>query len=275
MGLDKRTKSCFLLISTTLLWVWQSVQPTFDKILPFLDISDDGLHLKTAASFRLHEILDSTSIIISLSEIIAMCVGVATMVSLYSLFWVCTEGSAQFWQSLAFILLATLTSVGYGMHAVCVIAQLHISQDNPLYALLDFMHERWSHNMFQIGMFGLFLLVVWSEKPRSLKTTTVRVKSLSTAFSMIPCNCCTVLQSLLAIVTGLFMSVFANSTKTGNVALVFYLSICFSIYLFMKTRNYEFNKVLLLFGQYQILEFYLTVSMYGLPTLFIHAWFFM
>lgn len=118
MALEKRT-GC-LLASTILLWVWQSVQPTFDKFLPFVDISDNGVHLKTAASFSHNEILDSTSIIISVSEIIAMCVGVATMMSLYSLSWVCSEGNAKFWQNLAFILLATLALVGYGIDAHCV-----------------------------------------------------------------------------------------------------------------------------------------------------------
>ena len=273
MGLN--TKTGYLLASTTLLWIWQSAQPTFDKVLPFLDISENGFQLKSAASFKDNEILDSTSIFISVSEIIAVYVGVATMVSLYSLFWVCSEGNAKFWQNLAFILLATLASVGYGMHAVCVIAQLHISQDNPLYALLDFVHERWSHNMFQFGMFSLFLLVVWSEKPRSVKTTTVRLKSLSTALSVLSCNCYSVLYSVGTATTALFMSIFSNRTQTGNIALAFYISIFVSIYLFMRLLKYDFYKMLVLFGQYPMLEFYVAVAMYGLPMLYIHAWFFM
>ena len=270
MALEKRTG--YLLASTILLWVWQSVQPTFDELLPFLDISDNGVHLKSAFSFRHNEILDSTSIIISISEIIAMCVGVATMISFYSLFWVCSEGSAKFWQNLTFILLATLTSVGYGMHAACVIAQLHISQDNPLYALLDFMHERWSHSMFQSGMFGLFLLVVWAEKPQNVKSTTVRLKSFSTAMS---CSCTMVLQFVGSIAVGLFTSIFSNCTETGNIALVFYISIFVSVYLLLRILNYDIYKVLLLFGQYPMLAFYFSVAVCGLPTLFIHAWFFM
>lgn len=275
MGLNKCTKTVYLVASTTLLWIWQSAQPTFDKVLPFLDISENGFRLKTAASFKDNEILDSTLIIISVSEIIAMCVGVATMVSLYSLFWVCSEGNPKFWQSLAFIFLATLTSVGYGIHTVCVIVQLHISQDNPLYALLDFMHERLSHNMFQFGMFSLFLLVVWSEKPRSVKTTTICLKSLSTALSVLSCNCYSVLYSVGTATTALFMSIFSNRTETGNIALAFYISIFVSVYLFMKLLKYDMYKVLLIFGQYPILEFYVAVAMYGLPMLFIHSWFFM
>lgn len=274
--MDKRTENTYqLLASTTFLWIWQSVQATFDNALPFLDISEDGFQLKAAGSLRQNEILDSASIIIPVSEIIAMCVGVGTMASLYSLYWVCSEGRARFWQNLAFILLATVSSLGYGIHGMCVIAQQHISQDNSLYALLDFMHERCSHNMFQFGMFSLFLLVVWAQKPRSVKTTIVRYKSIASAVTTMPCSCRGALCSVGAVAVGLFMSVFSNITETGNIALAFYLSIFVSVYLFMKLRNYDFDRMLVMLGQYPLLEYHLTVSMYGLPALFIHYWFFM
>ena len=272
-----REKVGYLLTSTNLLWMWQSAQPVLDEFLPFLDISEDGFQLKPAASLliRQNEIADSnSSILISVSEIIAMYVGVATVVSLYYLFWLCTEGRAKFWQNVAFILLASLASAGYGLHAVCVIAQLHISRDNPLYTLLNFMHERWSHNMFQFGMFGLFLLVVWSEKPRRMKTVTKRFHSVSSALSWFPCNCSAVLYSMGGIAIGLFMSIFSNHTDTWYIALTFYISIYASIYLFMKLLKYGERELFLLFCEYHMLGFYVTVATSGLPALFIHAWFF-
>ena len=274
-GIDKSTKISYFLATTKLLWMWQSAQPTLDNVLPFLEISINGLQLRPAASIKENEKLDSSSIFISVSEILAMCVGVATMVSLYSLYWVCTEGRAKFWQNLAFILLATLASVGYGMHAVCVIAQLQISRDNPLYALLDFMHERWSHNMFQFGMFSLFLLVVWSEKQHSGKT--VRLKSITSVWwnATSSWSLSSVLPWLGTVITGVFMSIFSNRTETGHIALAFYISIAVSIYLFMRLLKYDVFRMMLMFGQYPMLTFYLSVSMYGVPTLFIHYWFFM
>lgn len=275
MGLDKGTKVGYLLATTTLLWMWQSAQPTLDNYLPFLDISRNELQLRAAASIKEDEKLDSTSILISVSEIIAMCVGVATMVSLYSLYWVCTEGRAKFWQNLAFIFLATLASIGYGIHAVCVIAQLQISQDNPLYALLDFMHERWSHNMFQFGMFSLFLLLVWSEKQHNVKTKTIRIKSVTSAWNATSRSLMSTLYSIGTTTTGLFMSVFSNRTETWYIALAFYVSIGASVYLFMRLLNYDLFKLLLLLGQYPILQFYFTVALNGVPILFIHSWFFM
>ena len=277
MALNRDQKcrtTAYLSATTTLLWMWQSAQPTFDNALPFLDISENGFQLR--GPIQENEKLDSSSIVISVSEVIAMYVGVATMVSLYSLYWVCSDGNATFWQNMMFIFLATLASLGYGMHAVCVIAQLQISKDNPLYALLDFVHERWSHNMFQFGMFGLFLLLVWVEKPLvKFSATIVRLK----AYKITPVPNVPLLHSLWKwfgpITTGLFVSIFSNRTETGYIALAFYVSIIVSFLLFAIQLNYKYYNIPLLLNQYTLLEFYLAVVTYGLPTIFIHSWFFM
>ena len=120
-----------------------------------------------------------------------------------------------------------------------------------------------------------YIRVVWAEKPRSVKSTTIRLKSFSTAMSVVSCSCAMVLRSVGSIAVGLFMSIFSNVTETRNIALVFYIIIFVFVYLLLRILNYDVHKVLLLFGQFPMLEFYFSVAVCGLPTLFIHAWFFM
>lgn len=130
--MERSSKIALLLVSTMLFWMWQSSQTVFDKDLPFLDISNGGFYSFREA-IKENKQLNSSSIIISVSEIVALYVGVATMASLYGLYSVCSDGKATFWQTLAFTGLVSITSAGYGMHVVCVVAQLQMSPNNPLF----------------------------------------------------------------------------------------------------------------------------------------------
>lgn len=269
--MERRSKVALLLASTALLWIWQSSQPVWDKSLPFLDISDGGFRLRGAV--KESEQLNNPSIIISVSEIIALYVGVATMASIYGLYLACSDCKATVWQNMAFTVLAAITSLGYGMHAVCVIAQ-----DNPLHSLLDFVHERWSHNMFQFGMYSLLLLIIWVEKPHfKLSSAQIRTK----AYTVKPPKESLTLTRLWMkwvgpVVVGLFSAIFSNRTETSGIALAFYVSVVASLILFMKHHKVAASTdMLVLFSQYTALGFFVSAISYGIPALFIHAQFFM
>ena len=168
----ERTSGIALMLAITMLfWIWQSSQTVFDEALPFLDISNGGFYSYREA-VKENQQLNSSSIIISVSEMVALCLGVATMASMYVLYLVYSNGEAPCLQNLMFTGLVSITSAGYGMHIVCVTAQLQMSKNNQLDSLLDFVHERWSHNMFQFGIFGLLLLVIWTERPTPLNAST-------------------------------------------------------------------------------------------------------
>ena len=211
----------------------------------------------------------SGTILVSVSEIIALYLGVATMASVYSLYWVCSDGKATFWQNMAFSVLASLTSSGYGMHAACVVAQLQMAPDNPLYSLLDFVHERWSHYMFQCGIFSLLLLIVWTERADPSLSTSQDHREES---KKLPLLVGVWLKWLGPILVGLFTAIFSNRTETGGICLTFYVSVIVSCFLF--NRYYSFNFLDVLFGKskYVALSFFVTASLYGVPTVFIHSW---
>ena len=273
--MERMSRIALLLAITMLFWVWQSSQTVFDKALPFLDISNGGFYSFREA-VKENQQLNSSSIIISVSEIVALYLGVATMASLYGLYSVCSDGQATFWQNLTFTGLVSITSAGYGMHVVCVIAQLQLSLNNQLYSLLDFVHERWSHNMFQFGIFGLLLLVIWAERPEFLplkaspncnRTDTIIKSKEPSALARLW------LKGLGPVIAGLFTAVFANRTETNGAVLTFYISVLATFAYFVNHHKCSANvNVVSLVNQYVTLGFFVTATLVGLPTLLIHGW---
>ena len=252
----------FLLASTLLFWMWQSVIPVFDKRLPFLNAHDGVIHLSSAKEV---ESAARGGIVISLSEVVALYVGVATIVSAYGLFWASSDGKASFWQTLTFIVSATWTSLGNGMHTVCVIAQYQISRDNPLYLLLDFVHERWSHYMFQSGMFCILIVIMWVERPHLPPTNSTNQIRAASWLSKVW------LSFLGPLLTALFTAVFSNRTETGSIATGFYISVilsCFVVYV----KHYSSISIWdIVFGEkFLTVRYFIIVAVLGLPTLLIH-----
>lgn len=319
--MERSSEIALLLAITMLFWIWQSLQTVFDESLPFLDISNGGFYSFRDAVTE-NQQLNSSSVIISVSEIVALCLGVATMASLYVLYLACSDDKATCLQNLMFTGLVSITSAGYGMHVVCVIVQLQLSKNNQLESLLDFVHERWSHNMFQFGIFSLLLLVIWAEKPESvpqqaststrqeelkfhrnlstkskltLASTSTRqerpgfpslnpnTKSIPTLLASPSINCNTShtvikskelsaltrlwLKRLGPVIAGLFTAIFANRTGTGGAVLAFYISIL--VYNHKYTVAYDNVSYI---NQYVVLEFFVTTTLVGLPTLFVHGW---
>lgn len=299
--MERSSQVAFLLATTAIFWMWQTSQPVFDKSLPFLNISNGEFHFREAV--KADEKVNSDAIIVSVSELIAVFVGVATVASVYSLYSVCSDGQATFWQNMAFIILASLTSSGYGMHSACVIAQLQMTRDSELYSLLDFLHERLSHNMFQFGIFSLLILIVWVERPYYRITCTKssgNENSLASRPAGVARNqriaqtqyTCTGIAKTVKtmedmgglkrlwlkwfgpLTMGLFTAISSNRTETGGVALTFYISIIVSFILFIKyhmTLYQHSPEMSQFFDEYIVLNFFVTSAIVGLPTLFIYA----
>ena len=174
--------------------------------------------------------------------------------------------------------LVSITSAGYGMHAVCVIAQLQMSKNNQLDSLLDFVHERWSHNMFQFGIFGLLLLVIWAEKPEilPLNASTDCNRPCTRIKSEEPSVLTRVwLKWLGPLIAGLFTAIFANRTGTSSAVLAFYVSVLAIFGYFVNRHKYlpaNVDIVLFVYQYYVTLGFFFTAISVGLPTLLIYGW---
>jgi hypothetical protein len=149
MTSQHRTKTCLLLLSFTFFWIWQIVQPVLDEHLPSIII---GPH---------------TNLTLPLSEVISQYLGAATLLSGYALYFTVSYGQLSFGMNSAFMLPAFMIVSGHGMHVACVTIQVQMTKQDPLYALVYFLHEHWSHNTFLMGFYGLVLLLIWAERQGS------------------------------------------------------------------------------------------------------------
>lgn len=140
------TKVCLLLSSFATFWIWQIVQPVFDEHLPSITISPH------------------TNLTLPLSEVISQYLGAGTLLSGYALYSTVNYGQLSFGMNTAFMLPAFMVASGHGVHVACVTVQIQMTKQDPLYALVYFLHEHWSHNTFLMGFYGLVLLLIWAER---------------------------------------------------------------------------------------------------------------
>ena len=141
-----RTKVCILLSSFTFFWIWQIVQPVLDKCLPSISI---GPH---------------TNLTLPVSEVISQYLGIGTLLSGYALYSAVNYGQVSFGMNTAFMLPAFMIASGHGVHVACVTIQIQMTKQDPLHALVYFLHEHWSHNTFLIGFYSLVFLLIWAER---------------------------------------------------------------------------------------------------------------
>ena len=111
---------------------------------------------------------------VPLSEVAVILLGLTLIALLYILLDV-VFGSHQnigLGTQLVFLLLAGLLMAGLGTHATSVIIRAQLSKNDAVYSLVaDCLHGTWGHNMFQIGYYGLLLLLVWTEASRACTST--------------------------------------------------------------------------------------------------------
>ena len=136
-----------LLISIEILWIVLTSLPQIDNQLP-------------------------TIFSVPLSEIIAVLMGLIMVVCFYALLAVTSGGHSEIGvrTNATFLFLASLVTVGLGIHMSSVVIQNQLSKrDDKLYSLVvDYLHRLWSHNMFQLGYYGILLLLIWSEANRAV-----------------------------------------------------------------------------------------------------------
>ena len=143
--MDRFTKVSLLLISTCLLWLWLGFQPVLDGALPNVSIGHKEL-------------------VIPISEVFAQCLCIFTVILAYCLYSACAEQRLSLVGNLAFLLFALVVASGNGIHVASVIIQRQLTPEDAINSLVDFLHERWSHNTFLFGFYAILLVTVWAEK---------------------------------------------------------------------------------------------------------------
>ena len=97
-----------------------------------------------------------------------MALGILIALCCYILYWVVASlKSISLLDNVLFLSCACIFNSGMGLHTGCVVMETNI-QDlrigiDSLSALVNFMHEYWSHNTLLFGLFGMLLLIVWKE----------------------------------------------------------------------------------------------------------------
>ena len=210
-----------LLVSVNVLWITATSLPNLDSYLPKL-------------------------LSVPLSEVLALFLGLVIIACIYALLSVTLGGHKNigFYTNLVFLFLAGLLTTGLGIHATSVIIRDQLSQEDVVYSLvMDYLHRAWSHNMFQVGYYGLFLLLLLSEveasksdlhrKPiskekieqnNSFRSSNVHfdsVESVALVSSDPPAILYSVATWVWSGLMGIFYAVFAVLTQTIPVTLLF------------------------------------------------------
>ena len=140
-----------LLLSVLMLWEVLTYAPLFDSTFPLIHIS--SLH---------------PDVFVPVLEFVIMALGILLILAGYYLFMVAAKHSMSLLDNLLFLICAGMFISGNGLHMGCIITEtnirnLELNSVDALLALVHFMHEYWSHNSMQVGLFGMLLLAAWKE----------------------------------------------------------------------------------------------------------------
>lgn len=200
------SKSPILFVSTLSLWMLQLSMPLFDNFLPHLSLTRN-----------------SVEIAIPLNQILNIIVGGICFVSAYCLLASRSGGRLSLAENLLYLTTGFMITTGHGIHTVCVIVGAKISHLPEVDALVDFLHEVVSHNMFVGGFFSLMVLVVAVEKTQFLDMQANKPKNGNVPNGKVDSNTRRILlQWFFPSIVGAYFSIFSTTTGTEAVTVLFY-----------------------------------------------------
>lgn len=224
LRMDRFTKTSLLLMSTVIFWIWQTASPSFDTTLPSIDIGRNGLSIPVA-------------------EIMCQYVGIPMAGFAYSLYSVVSNGNTSFTINLLFAVLLYIVACASGIHLACVILQNNMTKEDPIWPLVDFVHEIWSHNHFQFAIFALFIFVMWIEKSctfenfRKAKVASSKSQGRAQKQSIAKWLFVAWMKWLWPVTMGLYFSIFAARTETKPITFLFY--VCILVLAFIVYNNFS------------------------------------
>lgn len=119
---------------------------------------------------------------------------------------------------ITFLVFAYLIVMGHGIHLACVVIEDASEQVHQSWQpLVHFLHERVSHNVFQLGFYGMMALLSWEELSAA-KSKTSKNADTNGAATITTCSG----RLLGCALLGAFFSIFAAETSTQVVTVSFY-----------------------------------------------------
>ena len=145
-----------------------------------------------------------------------------------------------FCTTITFLVFSSSWTLGLGMHTAAVIIGNQLSPDDTLYPLVnDYLHRFWSHHIYELGFFGLLLLLVWTEANSYDPEARNVARSSSSMSSNKPPptlhNICKLLEYLWSVVLGFSYAIVARATQTVALTSAFYLAVI-SIHVYVRLR---------------------------------------
>ena len=240
------------------LWIMYTAAPVFDSILPTATLEGT-----------------KDAVQIPVSQIINQLVGLATYLSSFA--WLHSVWNGQWYVALPFLCFGYFIWTGHGVHFACVVAENSDQiKSHPVFGLIDFLHERVSHNMFVGGFYGMVMVILYAEMSlavnwlKNRKQQKAHRSSLLTAMGVMYRL---FIDLLLPVVMGMYFSVFASRTGTVYVTWLFY---CGMVIVFLlgccRISQYGgvswFNVLSGHFKQLWTLSTFMKVSIVGMFVLF-------
>lgn len=156
------SKSPLLFVCTLSLWMVQLSMPVFEKSLPSLSFTRNSVEFT-----------------IPLTQILNFFVGGVCFILAYCLLASRSGGRLSLAENLLYLTTGFMITTGHGIHTVCVLLGARISHLPEVDALVDFLHEVVSHNMFVGSFFLLMVQVMAVEKAQFLYMLDLEKKAVA------------------------------------------------------------------------------------------------
>ena len=187
-----------LLISTYAFWAAQLVGPVLNHYLPALYVTEYAYP-------------------VSVGNILTPVFGFLSLLSVCCLYKTTTPIQNSRCREVTFLVFLYLTVGGHAAHLVCVVIEDAGAHVHPLVFVL---HERVSHNIFQLGFYGMMALLLWREVGVAASNERPRQRcgaGTSATFAAL------IGRLAGCILLGAFFSIFAVETATQVVTMAFYV----------------------------------------------------
>ena len=213
--MEKRDRTLLFLFATMSLWILHTAAPVLDGHFPILYLQ--GVRGEVQ---------------IPLEQALNQIVGVATSLSAFAWLHSVVDGRRwPQWTAIPFLFFTYFVWTGHGIHTACVIAERLQSKEEepffPVFNLLDFLHEKVSHNMFVGGYCGMlmtimcvevFLAVQWLKAQKQGEKRNRRWLQSHLVYTMF-------FEWLWPLIIGLYLSIFASKTGTMVATSFFYFCV--------------------------------------------------
>ena len=207
------------------------------------------------------------------SQLLVLFIALSNIIFFYFLYSSVVKGTLQLVHSVAFLISSFLMVSGVSMHSVVVIVENGITQSDPIFPLVDVLHEYVSHSTTMTGFYAMMSIIIWGEY-RSLMNDIQTRKEKKFINSQSSIWAVFVRWVFPVIILGPHLAVFSFNTSTSHITMCFFISVILLAFKFNKDlRSYGAPTMLPQGYQYYnevlLINCFFIASLSGLLVLFL------